>query len=113
MVAQVKMAGEMEMFYSKNESEPLIDMICWVENGFEATQATIQVTHDAKVAKIEALVNSLNMQETERLKIICAVPAICHKDFSTNLVNPLLDHPELAHKVSICHMAIGDGEQQR
>eukprot|EP00978_Attheya_sp_CCMP212_P000870 scaffold1886_cov36-Attheya_sp.AAC.1 len=43
MIARVKAAtDETEMFYPKNESEPLIDMVCRVSDGFEATQVTIR-----------------------------------------------------------------------
>lgn len=67
MLARVKATTyETEMFYSKNEREPLllIDMIRRVSYGFEATQVTIRMEHDAAVAKMRALVNSLNLGAT-------------------------------------------------
>uniref|UniRef100_A0A7S2UNA2 Uncharacterized protein n=1 Tax=Attheya septentrionalis TaxID=420275 RepID=A0A7S2UNA2_9STRA len=112
MIAQVKAAtGETEMFYSKNSSEPLIDMVCRVSDGFEATQVTIRVQHDAEAAKIQALVNSLDMKETEHLTIIYAVPRSRYNDFVTDPVNPLLNQPALARRVTIYHVAIDDDEQ--
>jgi hypothetical protein len=112
MIARVRATtDERELFYSKDESEPLVDMICRVASGYEATQATIQVQHDAATEQIQALVDNLNLNETERLTIVYAVPKLHYNEFSTNPVNPLLDAPELAGKVKILHVAIDDDEQ--
>eukprot|EP00550_Attheya_septentrionalis_P010248 CAMPEP_0198288484 /NCGR_PEP_ID=MMETSP1449-20131203/6965_1 /TAXON_ID=420275 /ORGANISM="Attheya septentrionalis, Strain CCMP2084" /LENGTH=587 /DNA_ID=CAMNT_0043986629 /DNA_START=175 /DNA_END=1938 /DNA_ORIENTATION=- len=112
MIARVRATtDESEMFYSKNESEPLVDMICRVASGYEATQVTIQVQQDAATEKIQALVDNLNLNETEHLTIVYAVPKLRYNEFSTNPVNPLLDAPELAGKVKILHVAIDDDEQ--
>ena len=40
------------LYYSRDESEPLIDMICQSDRGFLAIQATIQTQHDAATNKI-------------------------------------------------------------
>jgi len=45
-------------------------MIRRVTNGFEATLVTIQLKHDAAIAKIRTLVNNLNLRGTEHLTII-------------------------------------------
>jgi hypothetical protein len=82
-------------------------MICRVASGYEAKQVTIKVQHDAATENIQTLVDNLNLSETQRLTIVYAVPKLRYREFSTNSVDPLLDEPELADKVTILHVAIG------
>jgi hypothetical protein len=115
MIARVQAtrdeSPESEIFYSKNESEPLVDMICRVASGYKAIQVTIQVQHDAATETIQALVDNLNLNETEHLTIVYAVPKCRYNEFSTNPAILLLDVPELAEKVKILHVAIDNDEQ--
>ena len=103
---------QQSMFYSRNESEPLIDMIYRVDDGFESVQATIRKKHDAEAAKIKKLKGDLNLGNDEKLKIFYAVPSTRFKDFVTNPVNPLLGHHDLGN-VSIYHIAISDAFEQQ
>ncbi|KAL3923652.1 MAG: hypothetical protein SGILL_001537 [Bacillariaceae sp.] len=97
-----------EMVYSKNEREPLVDMICRVDNGYEATQATIQVTHTVRTQQIRTLVDKLGLSATEHLTIVYAAPKSRYNAFATDPVNPILGFPELANIVTILHVAVDD-----
>lgn len=101
-------ASDDTLFYSKDESEPLIDMICRFDRGFLAVQVTIRRKHDAETAKIAALVNALALGEGEKLVIVYAVPQNRLAEFETAPVNPLLGQTYLAEKVEIYHLAIDD-----
>ena len=83
------------MVYSRNESEPLIDMIFRVEGGYDATQATISKKHGAAADKIVKLKHELNLKEGEELRIFFVVPWCRYQDFVTDPVNPLLDEQDL------------------
>ncbi|MEM1008466.1 MAG: hypothetical protein AAGJ35_05630, partial [Myxococcota bacterium] len=83
------------MVYSRNESEPLIDMIFRVENGYDAIQATISKKHGAAADKIRTLKRELNLKAGEKLRIFFAVPSSRYRDFVTDPVNPLLDQADL------------------
>mmetsp|Transcript_6781 Transcript_6781/g.18953 ORF Transcript_6781/g.18953 Transcript_6781/m.18953 type:complete len:633 (+) Transcript_6781:153-2051(+) len=96
------------LFYSRDESEPLIDMICRFERGFLAIQVTIQPTHTAKAAAIRELLDALNLSDNEKLVIVFATPSNRLKNFKTAPVNPLLEHQDLAEKVEIHHVGITD-----
>ena len=93
------------MFYSRNESEPLIDMIFRVEDGYDAIQATISKKHGAAADKIRTLKRELNLKAGEKLRIFFAVPSSRYRDFVTDPVNPLLDQADLS-EVSIYHVGV-------
>ena len=98
------------LYYSKDEFEPLIDMIYRVDDGFEAIQSTVSKSHDAKPEKIRSLATKLRLGSNEKLRIFYAVPSPRFSEFVTNPVNPLLDQPDLAN-VSIFHLSIsGDDD---
>lgn len=96
---------QLNLYYSKNESEELIDMIYRVDGGFEAIQSTVRKSHDASPDKIRSLKTKLGLGENETLKIFYAVPSPRFAQFVTDPVNPLLDQPDLGN-VSIFHLCI-------
>ena len=96
------------LFYSKNESEELTDMIMRVVGGYLAVQVTIQKKHSASPDDMRSLVQALNLQHHERLTIIYVMPKSRLAAFETSPVNPLLEAPDLAENVVIYHMAIDD-----
>lgn len=97
------------MFYSKDESEELIDMICRFDGGFLAIQVTIQQKHTAKVEQIWKLLNALGpLPDGKKLIIVYAVPKNRLSEFETTPVNPLLDDPRLVKLVEIYHVGIDD-----
>ena len=100
---------QVNMFYSKDESEPLIDMIFRVDNGYDAVQATIGKSHGAATAKIRTLKAELGLQDDEKLRIFFAVPVGRFREFETAPVNPLLDEEDL-NNVFIYHIAVSDIE---
>ena len=79
------------LFYSKDESEPLIDMIWKIDGGYEAIQATIRRDHGAATDKIRTLKNELGLTDEERLRIFFVVPTPRYGEFVTDPVNPLYD----------------------
>jgi len=102
------------LFYSKDQSEPLIDMIYRMDDGYEAIQATISKTHDAARDKIEVLKNALDLQSDQTLRIFYAVPSLRYDEFKTEPVNPLdpLDTNEYDFSnIFIYHLSI-DGLRQ-
>jgi hypothetical protein len=107
MNARVQTDLAMEyMFYSKDQAEPLIDMILRVGGGYDAIQSTVGKKHGSATEKIKALKAELNLKDTETLRIFFAVPEDRYADFVTDTVNPLLDEPELLN-VRIFHLSIG------
>ena len=71
-----------------------------------------QVAHKGAVA-LAALKDTpnltsldLDLKDNETLRIFFAVPEVRYADFVTNMVNPLLDEPELRN-VRIFHVSIG------
>ena len=97
------------LFYSRNESLPLVDMIWRVDGGYDAIQATIRKEHDAAVGMLQGLVSALKLREDERLRIFYCVPSCRYESFVTNPVNPLLDESVLDN-VSIYHVRITSDE---
>ena len=97
------------VFYSRNEREPLIDMIWRVDGGYDAIQATIRKDHGAAVEKIQNLVSALQLKEGERLRIFYCVPSCRYEGFATAPVNPLLAKNVLDN-VSIYHVRITSDE---
>lgn len=103
------------LFYSKDESEPLIDMIWKIEGGYEAIQATIGKDHGAATGKIRTLKKELGLTDEETLRIFFVVPSPRYKDFVTNPVNPLYDldtkgaYQDLMN-VEIFHAGVAGGE---
>lgn len=96
-------------FYSKNEREPLIDMIFRVKDGCDAIQSTISKTHDAEAEKIRTLKRQLCLKDNEVLRIFYAVPSCIYNTFGTNPVNPLLGEQDLTN-VHIYHVSIAGNE---
>jgi hypothetical protein len=96
-----------KMFYSRNDSEPLIDMIYRVDDGFVAIQATIGKTHSCQVSKIRELKTALGVGKNCVLKIFYAVPSARYEHFVTTPVNPLNDQDDL-NDVSIYHIGVSD-----
>ena len=99
------------LFYSKNESEPLIDMIYRVDGGYEAIQATISKKHDAARDKIENLKNGLDLQSDQTLRIFYAVPSVRYNEFATTPANPLDTDVYDFSNISIYHLSI-DGVRE-
>ena len=97
------------MFYSKNQAEPLIDMILRVGGGYDAIQSTVGKKHGSATEKIKALKAKLDLKDTETLRIFFAVPEHRYADFVTDTVNPLLNEPELSN-VRIFHLSIGSNK---
>lgn len=79
------------VFYSKDEFEPLIDMIWKIDGGYVAIQATIARDHGAATDKIRTLKNELVLKDKERLRIFFVLPNPRYSEFVTNPVNPLYD----------------------
>ena len=103
------------MFYSKDESEPLIDMIWKVDGGYEAIQVTIRKDHGAATDKIRTLKNELGLTDEERLRIFIVVPSPRYSEFVTNPVNPLYDPVNKCAcqdlmNVEIFHVGVSGGE---
>lgn len=94
------------LFYSKDEFERLIDMICRIDEGYLAVQVTIRKQHDAGVDKIDRLVNDLALGPGKKLFLVYCLPQNRLADFETSPVNPLFGRPDLAEKVEIYHVAI-------
>ena len=92
------------MFYSKDESEPLIDMIYKVDDGYHAIQSTISKKHDCAVGKIQTLTKAVQLQSGEKLTIFYALPSSRYNDFETNPVNPLFQQPDL---INVCIYHVG------
>mmetsp|Transcript_20683 Transcript_20683/g.47963 ORF Transcript_20683/g.47963 Transcript_20683/m.47963 type:complete len:194 (+) Transcript_20683:1-582(+) len=103
---------QLNLYYSKDESEELIDMIYRVDGGFEAIQSTVRKSHDASPDKIRSLKTKLGLGENETLKIFYAVPSPRFAHFVTDPVNPLLDQPDLGN-VSIFHLCISADDPGR
>jgi hypothetical protein len=97
------------MYYSKNEREPLIDMIFRVDGGFDSIQATISETHNCEAEKIRTLKTKLGLQEGVTLRIFYAVPSSRYNNFVTSPVNPLLEQSELDN-VLIYHVGVSAKE---
>jgi hypothetical protein len=93
------------MYYSKNESEPLIDMIFRVDGGFDSIQATISETHNSETEKIRTLKKELGLGEGKTLRIFYAVPWSRYKNFVTSPVNPLRQQVDLGN-VLIYHVGV-------
>lgn len=93
------------LYYSKDEHEPLIDMVFRVDGGFHAIQSTVGVSHNAETAKIRTLKAELRLRDDQTLTIFYAVPSLRYHQFVTDPVNPLLDQSDL-NNVVICHVGI-------
>jgi hypothetical protein len=93
------------MYYSKNESEPLIDIIFRVDGGFDSIQATINETHNGEAEKIKTLKTELDLKRGMTLRIFYAVPLSRYKNFVTSPVNPLFGQPDLGN-VLIYHVGV-------
>jgi len=93
------------MYYSKDESEPLIDMIFQVDDGFHAIQSTVRTSHDGDADKIKNLQEELQLGSGKNLKIFYAVPLTRYGKFVTEPVNPLLGRPDLKN-VFIYHVGV-------
>ena len=96
------------LYYSKDESEPLIDMIYRVDGGYEAIQATISLEHDAARNKIEDLKNALDLQSDQTLRIFYAVPSVKYAQFVTKPANPLDTDQHDFSNIFIYHLSIDD-----
>mmetsp|Transcript_4729 Transcript_4729/g.6846 ORF Transcript_4729/g.6846 Transcript_4729/m.6846 type:complete len:111 (-) Transcript_4729:518-850(-) len=83
------------MYYSKDESGPFIDMIFRFNGGFVAIQSTSAITYSAKSDHIRELKDGLDLANTETLRIFYGVPASRFQQFETKPINPLLDQPDL------------------
>jgi hypothetical protein len=57
------------MYYSKNEREPLVDMIFRVDGGFDSIQERIYGTHNCEAEKIRTLKTDLGLGEGMTLRI--------------------------------------------
>jgi hypothetical protein len=97
------------MYYSKNEREPLIDMIFRVHGGFDCIQATIFETHNGEAEKIRTLKTQLGLGEGMTLRIFYAVPWSRYEIFVTSPVNPLLEQSDLGN-VLIYHVGVSAKE---
>ena len=110
MIAAVRSdETQQNMYYSKNEREPLIDMIFRVEGGFDSIQATISENHKGEAEKIRTLKQQLGLGVGMTLRIFYAVPLSRYKNFVTSPVNPLLDQADLGN-VLIYHVGVSDDE---
>ena len=99
---------QQSLYYSKDEFEPLIDMIFRVDDGYNSVQATVNSSHDAAVEKIRTLKSRLSLKDHEVLRIYYAMPSIRYEKFVTDPVNPLLDQADLRN-VHIYHIGV-DGD---
>ena len=93
------------MFYSKNQSEPLTDMIFRVDGGYDSIQSTVGKKHGATPDKIGALKTELNLADGETLRIFFVVPESRYAGFLTDPANPLYDQDALQN-VHIYHVSI-------
>ena len=108
LAQSVRNGSAANLYYSRDEAEPLIGMIFRFDGGFMAIQVTIRTQHVAATAKIRDLVAALSLADNEKLVIVYAVPCNRLQNFETTPVNPLLGHPDLAKKVEIHHVGIQD-----
>ena len=76
------------------ESEPLIDMMCRVDDGFHAIQSTVRTSHHSDADKIKKLQEELQLVPGTKLKIFYASQSTRYKQFVTDPVNPLLEQPD-------------------
>lgn len=93
------------LYYSKDEREPLIDMIFRVDDGFHAIQSTIAKSHKAKADKIRTLKERLQLGDGSNLRIYFGVPTSRFEEFVTDPANPLLDESDLSN-VYIYHISV-------
>ena len=93
---QKDQAKQYMVVYSRNESEPFIDMILQVEDGYDAIQATISYEHDAAAENIRNLKRELNLKRGEKLRIFFVVPWSRYQNLVTKPVNPLLDEQDMS-----------------
>mmetsp|Transcript_21989 Transcript_21989/g.51810 ORF Transcript_21989/g.51810 Transcript_21989/m.51810 type:complete len:638 (-) Transcript_21989:137-2050(-) len=109
-------ATQDSFYYSKDESEVLIDMIFRVDNGYHAIKSTILKTHDAEHTKILALKRKLNLRNDQTLRIFYAIPSSRYAEFVTDPVNPLFSDSanvqQALANVIIYHISVSspDGE---
>lgn len=101
--------SQQNMYYSKNESEPLIDMIFRVNNGYDAIQSTIATVHGGGTAAIRKLKTDLGLADNETLRIFFVVPWCHYSKFETTPINPLLDEQSL-NNVFIYHVGVSSNE---
>ena len=85
------------LYYSKDKSEPLIDMIFRVNDGFHVIQSTIAKSHRAKADKIRTLKEQLQLEDGSNLQIYFGVPTSCFEEFVTDPVSLLLDELDLSN----------------
>lgn len=110
MIAAVRNDETKEnMYYSKNEREPLIAMIFRVEDGFYSIQATIAENHQCEAEKIRTLKRELGLGVGMTLRIFYAAPLSRYKNFATSPVNTLLEQADLGNVV-ICNIGVSDDE---
>jgi hypothetical protein len=110
MIAAVRSDETTEnMYYSKNEREPLIDMIFRVEDGFDSIQATISENHKGEAEKMRTLKRELGLGAGTTLRIFYAVPFSRYTNFLTSPDNPLLEQADLENVV-IYHIGVSDDE---
>ena len=110
MIAAVRNDETKEnMYYSKNEREPLIAMIFRAEDGFYSIQATISENHQCEAEKIRTLKRELGLGVGMTLRIFYAAPLSRYKNFATSPVNTLLEQADLGNVV-ICHIGVLDDE---
>ena len=100
------------LYYSMDQSEPFIDMIYRVDDGYEAIQATISKKYDAVRDKIKDLKNALHLQSSQKLRIFYAVPSVRYDEFVTDPVNPLDTNGYDFSNIIIYHLSI-DGDRFR
>lgn len=97
------------LYYSKNEREPLVDMIFRVDGGFDSIQATISKKHDCETEKIWRLKTELALDDSATLRIFYAVPLCHYAEFVTEGVNPLFSHQDLSN-VRIYHVGVSGND---
>lgn len=96
---------QQHMYYSKNESKPLIDMIYCVNDEYHAIQATIGKEHDTALSKIRNLKMALGLGQGKKLQIFYAIPSSHYGDFATTPINPLFGQNDLTN-VLIYHVSV-------
>eukprot|EP00978_Attheya_sp_CCMP212_P033979 scaffold140115_cov44-Attheya_sp.AAC.6 len=88
MIGTCQTGRERVIYYSYNESEPLVDFMYKVGQCYYAIQVTIHEDHDCGGEKLENFFAELTLQEDEELNLVYTVPDGIFKRFVTKPVAP-------------------------
>mmetsp|Transcript_6775 Transcript_6775/g.18938 ORF Transcript_6775/g.18938 Transcript_6775/m.18938 type:complete len:528 (+) Transcript_6775:3-1586(+) len=104
MIGSCKAGRERVIYYSYNESVPLVDFLYKVGNCYYAVQVTIHEDHDCDAEKLENFLAKLDLQADEELNLVYTVPDGVFKRFVTKPVVPII--PDVGGEVFVLHAEI-------